>query len=78
VLQMLDVKLETIKADLQTVDALVLFAESTQLVTKLRSSFSLIDFNLTCQSFEFINIFRTTLFFNGQQLHIKSFLVCFL
>lgn len=75
---MLKIIFETLKDDLQTVDTLVLLAESTQLVTKLCSSFSLVDFDFSCQSFEFIDIFRTALFFNSKQFHIEGFLVSFL
>lgn len=63
---------------LQAVDAFVLFAKLTKLVTEFGSSFSLVDFDFPSESFKLVDIFGATLFLDRQQFNIKGFLVGFL
>jgi len=66
------------KTNLQRIDSFIRFAKRPELITKLRSSYSLLDFDFTSQSFEIVNILRTFIFLDSQKLHIEYFLVCLL
>lgn len=60
------------------VDSFVVFGEGTKVIAELGGSFPLVDFDLTSQSLEFINIFGTRLFLNNHQSQVELLLVTFL
>lgn len=63
---------------LQGINSFIGFAKVSKLVTKLRSSLTLIDFNFSSKSFKLVDIFGTNLFFDCKKLNVECLLTCLL
>jgi len=63
---------------LLSIDLFVIFRKITELITEFGSFSPCFGLDLTCECFEFVDVFWANIFFNCEQLKIESLLVGFL